>query len=98
MLIFPALKEEGLFRLSSEKFDYDRLRVLYNKGTMVLCNSRSIILDVKARINLEQEGPAIHSVAALLKTFFRELPNPLLLHQNYQPFLQAQRNLMQYLY
>lgn len=30
-----ALKEEGLFRLSSEKFDYDRIRALYNKGMCI---------------------------------------------------------------
>ncbi|XP_049850692.1 rho GTPase-activating protein gacJJ-like [Schistocerca gregaria] len=69
-----ALDVEGIFRLSGSQNEINAIKARYNEGEMV---------DV-------EEISDVHTVAGLLKCYFRDLPEPLLKYEHYEAFLQAQ--------
>ena len=67
-----GLHLEGILRVSGRTEEVRNLRKLYEKG--------------RAKVNLNQvEDP--HSVAGLLKLYFRESPKPLLTFELYDDFI-----------
>jgi len=69
-----ALHTEGIFRLSGSQALIDKYKALYNKGV---------------DMDISQE-PDPHTVAGLLKLYFREMPEPILTFDGYEMFIQAQ--------
>lgn len=74
---------EGLFRISARKLCVDRMRPFLDDA---------IALD-KAMLLLEAEEESLvvgeHEVAALLKLFFREMPEPLLTYELFDEFVKV---------
>jgi hypothetical protein len=73
MISHNALGEEGIFRIPGSATEIKELKLRYDKGKKV---------DLEAIIN-------VHTIAGLLKVFFRELPEPLLTFELYDAFLAA---------
>ncbi|XP_055342347.1 LOW QUALITY PROTEIN: uncharacterized protein LOC129590925 [Paramacrobiotus metropolitanus] len=68
---------DGIYRLSGIQSNIHRLRQEFDADHVPdLANSELYMQD-------------IHSVASVLKLYFRELPNPLLTHQLYEQFVEA---------
>lgn len=78
-----ALLEEGLFRIPGSSTHIQRLVYLYNKDA-------TAEMDFSAALNGEPVSP--HTLAGLLKVFFRELPQPVLTYRLYATFLKVQQN------
>ncbi|KAF2368532.1 Rho GTPase-activating protein domain [Trinorchestia longiramus] len=74
-LLNHGLHTVGIFRVSSSKKRVRQLREEFDQGGEVLLT--------------EEHCP--HDVATLLKEFFRDLPEPLLTRDLYEPFLCTQR-------
>lgn len=70
-------QREGIFRKSAGVHKINKLKALFDEDS--------------AKINLETQEFSydIHAVACLLKLYFRELPEPLLLNENYEKWLNA---------
>jgi len=66
---------EGIFRLSGSSAEVAQLKQLFNK----LKEPPSVPLDLSIF--------SVHSVAAILKMFFRELPEPLLTYSAWNPMI-----------
>lgn len=69
------MREEGIFRLSGNHERVEALRDLYDAGK---CNGF-------------QDSEDTHVVAALFKMYFRMLPEPLLLIENYEAIISVCR-------
>lgn len=71
-----GLSEEGLFRLPGQAKNVAELKDAFNRGE-----------------NPELEGnkAEVHSVASVLKSYFRELPEPLIPYDYFEVFLTAAR-------
>lgn len=68
---------DGIYRLSGVTSNIQRLRNAFDEDRVpALHSDESILQD-------------IHSVASLLKMYFRELPNPLCTYQLYSTFVSA---------
>jgi hypothetical protein len=67
---------EGIYRLSGVISNIDKLRVTFNNQRIPDENDNFLFQDV-------------HSVASLLKLYFRDLPNPLLTYDLYDDFIKA---------
>jgi len=65
---------EGLFRISGGSVEVSKLKEMFNK-----------IEENPTPPSLTGYSP--HSIAAILKMFFRELPEPLLTYDGYKPFV-----------
>lgn len=71
---------DGIYRLSGATSNIQKLRTTFDEDRIpTLYNDDSILQD-------------IHSVASLLKMYFRELPNPLCTYQLYKNFVHAVQN------
>ncbi|XP_065206720.1 GTPase-activating protein CdGAPr isoform X2 [Planococcus citri] len=71
---------DGIYRLSGATSNIQKLRTTFDEDRIpTLYNDDSILQD-------------IHSVASLLKMYFRELPNPLCTYQLYKHFVNAVQN------
>jgi hypothetical protein len=73
---FPGLEEVGLFRISGDN---------------------AVMLETKKRIDAGKsidfsKMKHVHTVAGLIKMYFRELPEPLLTFDNYDMFIAADGN------
>uniref|UniRef100_A0A224YYN5 Protein containing RhoGAP domain n=1 Tax=Rhipicephalus zambeziensis TaxID=60191 RepID=A0A224YYN5_9ACAR len=71
-----GLNTVGIFRVSGSKRRVRQLREEFDSGR---------------EVHLDQERPQPHDVAQLLKEYLRDLPQPLLTRDLYQPFLYTQR-------
>jgi hypothetical protein len=71
---------EGIFRISGSINSINIIKKEFDAGAFELK-----ILKIGSLPNLENESP--HTVSGLLKLFFRELPDPVLEHKNYDAFL-----------
>lgn len=71
-----ALDEEGLFRIPADPKELKKLREMYDAAP-------------KTHFDLKKENPSPHSVAALLKMYLREIPEPLLLYRFYETFIKV---------
>uniref|UniRef100_A0A7S4N3P5 Rho-GAP domain-containing protein n=1 Tax=Paramoeba aestuarina TaxID=180227 RepID=A0A7S4N3P5_9EUKA len=69
-----ALQAQGLFRVAGSQKETDELRDKIDKG---------IAFDLS-------EVSGVHSVASLLKLYFRVLPEPLFTYDLYEPLIKAQ--------
>ncbi|XP_065167277.1 GTPase-activating protein CdGAPr isoform X2 [Atheta coriaria] len=67
---------DGIYRLSGVTSNIQKLRNAFDEDRIPDLFTEDILQD-------------IHSVASLLKMYFRELPNPLCTYQLYQSFVQA---------
>ncbi|XP_015923117.1 uncharacterized protein [Parasteatoda tepidariorum] len=67
---------DGIYRLSGVSSNIQRLRLAFDEDRSINLGDPSTVHD-------------IHSVASLLKMYFRELPNPLLTYQLYDKFVSA---------
>jgi len=72
-----GMEEEGIFRIPACQSELDSLKNKFNN-------------DPKALVDLGNERP--HTVAAALKLYCRELPEPVLLYRYYSTFLKVQQN------
>lgn len=70
-----GLHEVGIYRVSGGQSDVKRLKLAFQKNTM------------KARKMIADPDFNIHAVAAVLKLFFRELPEPLFTNALHNKFL-----------
>jgi RhoGAP domain len=70
---------EGLFRISGSKVEIDTLKARFDSGEDVA---------------LEAVTMNPHTVAGLLKQFFRELPEPLCTFELFDAYLETQRMLV----
>ncbi|XP_074620007.1 rho GTPase-activating protein 24-like isoform X2 [Acropora palmata] len=75
-IIAHGLKEEGLFRLPGHVEKVASLKDAFNKGK---------------NPELESTRTEVHSVASVLKSYFRELPEPLIPYDYFEVFLTAAR-------
>ncbi|MGH0185205.1 UNVERIFIED_CONTAM: hypothetical protein FKN15_017372 [Acipenser sinensis] len=73
-----SLQTVGIFRVGSSKKRVRKLREEFDQG-------KDVILD---------DEQSVHDVAALLKEFLREMPDPLLPRELYTAFLSASGNLI----
>ena len=71
----PGLKTEGLYRKSGEHSKIRKLLLSFNQ------DPRGVVID--------EDSYSVHDVTGTLKQFFRTLPDPLLTHKLYQPFIHA---------
>ncbi|GFY50175.1 hypothetical protein TNIN_132391 [Trichonephila inaurata madagascariensis] len=67
---------DGIYRLSGVSSNIQRLRLAFDEDRPINLGDPATVHD-------------IHSVASLLKMYFRELPNPLLTYQLYDKFVSA---------
>ncbi|XP_049824860.1 GTPase-activating protein CdGAPr isoform X4 [Aethina tumida] len=67
---------DGIYRLSGVTSNIQKLRNAFDEDRIPNLHTEDILQD-------------IHSVASLLKMYFRELPNPLCTYQLYQSFVNA---------
>ncbi|KAG8199000.1 hypothetical protein JTE90_001799 [Oedothorax gibbosus] len=67
---------DGIYRLSGVSSNIQRLRLAFDEDRPLNLGDPATVHD-------------IHSVASLLKMYFRELPNPLLTYQLYDKFVNA---------
>ncbi|XP_054717938.1 uncharacterized protein LOC129227411 [Uloborus diversus] len=67
---------DGIYRLSGVSSNIQRLRLAFDEDRPINLGDPATVHD-------------IHSVASLLKMYFRELPNPLLTYQLYDQFVKA---------
>lgn len=77
-----GLRVEGIYRASGSAVHVSKLRAIFNHD--------SSQVDFR---NPEHFFHDVNSVAGLLKTFFRELPDPLLTREKYVEFIEAAREL-----
>uniref|UniRef100_A0A1X7TTF8 Uncharacterized protein n=2 Tax=Amphimedon queenslandica TaxID=400682 RepID=A0A1X7TTF8_AMPQE len=70
-----GLKTEGLYRKSGEHSKIRKLLLAFNQ------DPRGVVID--------EDSYSVHDVTGTLKQFFRTLPDPLMTHKLYQPFLHA---------
>ncbi|KAK9884337.1 hypothetical protein WA026_005287 [Henosepilachna vigintioctopunctata] len=70
---------DGIYRLSGVTSNIQKLRNAFDEDRIPNLYTEEILQD-------------IHSVASLLKMYFRELPNPLCTYQLYQSFVNAVQN------
>lgn len=75
-----GLRVEGIYRASGSAVHVSKLRAIFNHD--------SSQVDFR---NPEHFFHDVNSVAGLLKTFFRELPDPLLTREKYVEFIEAAR-------
>ena len=80
--LLQHLDEEGLFRIPGSTSKLKRLRTLFNLNAGAKQPPAELLLQL-------QHDP--HSVAGCLKSYLRELPEPLLGYGLYQPLLAAAR-------
>lgn len=71
-----GLSEEGLFRLPGQAKNVAELKDAFNRG---------------GTPELENNKAEVHSVASVLKSYFRELPEPLIPYDYFEVFLTAAR-------
>lgn len=71
-----GLSEEGLFRLPGQAKNVAELKDAFNRG---------------GTPELESNKAEVHSVASVLKSYFRELPEPLIPYDYFEVFLTAAR-------
>lgn len=71
-----GLSEEGLFRLPGQAKNVAELKDAFNRGEIP---------------ELEGNKAEVHSVASVLKSYFRELPEPLIPYDYFEVFLTAAR-------
>lgn len=71
-----GLPEEGLFRLPGQAKNVAELKDAFNRG---------------GTPELENNKAEVHSVASVLKSYFRELPEPLIPYDYFEVFLTAAR-------
>lgn len=75
-----GLRVEGIYRASGSAVHVSKLRAIFNHDS--------------SRVDFRDPEYFFHdvnSVAGLLKTFFRELPDPLLTREKYVEFIEAAR-------
>ncbi|KFY48785.1 hypothetical protein V495_01033, partial [Pseudogymnoascus sp. VKM F-4514 (FW-929)] len=75
-----GLEVEGIYRVSGTAAHVNKIKAIFNND--------SSKVDFR---NPEAFFHDVNSVAGLLKQFFRELPDPLLTHEQYAPFIAAAR-------
>eukprot|EP01117_Protostelium_nocturnum_P002433 TRINITY_DN1311_c0_g1_i2.p1 TRINITY_DN1311_c0_g1~~TRINITY_DN1311_c0_g1_i2.p1 ORF type:complete len:818 (+),score=347.09 TRINITY_DN1311_c0_g1_i2:307-2760(+) len=72
-----ARNEEGLFRISGSSVEIEELRKEYDrKGTM----------------DLSEKDHSIHVISGLLKSYFREMPEPVIVYRYYVTALRVAQN------
>jgi len=75
-----GLDTEGLFRISGHQPTIELLKGMYNENPLGHVDFNSF------------SAENIHTVAGLLKVYFRELPSPLLTFRFYETFIKVQKN------
>uniref|UniRef100_A0AAQ5YPM3 Rho GTPase activating protein 17a n=1 Tax=Amphiprion ocellaris TaxID=80972 RepID=A0AAQ5YPM3_AMPOC len=75
MLLETGMKEEGLFRIAAGASKLKKLKAALDCSTS----------------QLEEFYSDPHAVAGALKSYLRELPEPLMTHQHYDEWIQASR-------
>ncbi|PRP76055.1 hypothetical protein PROFUN_01771 [Planoprotostelium fungivorum] len=72
-----ANKEEGIFRISGPVSEIEELRREYDR---------------KGTHNLNEKDYNVHSITGILKTYFRELPMPVIIYRYYSTALKVGEN------
>ena len=97
-----GLAVEGIYRVSGTAAHVQQLKAMFDHGNALHpkpCKMRIVLTDTRCRTDssaVDFRNPTsfshdINSVAGLLKTFFRDLPNPLLTSQHYTGLIEAAR-------
>jgi len=93
-----GLDVEGIYRVSGTAAHVQSLKALFDHGRFVSSLSLDSLLTryISASSAVDFRNPAtfshdINSVASLLKTFFRDLPDPLMTHAQYPALINAAR-------
>lgn len=88
--IFSASKEEGLFRVPGNQGDVDELKKSYDSSMLIGYSAQHgpESFSAAGKANLEHINDP-HTIAGLLKLWFRELPEPVLIFRYYSTFIKV---------
>jgi len=87
VLIIDSYSLEGLFRLSPSKQDLDKMKAQIDKGLVSISSMLLHISNTDGVANFT--GCDAHCVAGVIKSFFRELAEPLMTFDLYDRFVDA---------
>ena len=85
-MILSAIETEGLLRMTGK---FDNIEALIGPCRLTLTSGKA---SLKSYDSIQLASYNVHDVAAVLRVFFREMPEPVIPFEMYEPLMEVQRN------